>query len=104
MKLSGLNTIVTGANQGLGLEIARHYLREGASVAICARDPAKLGALPPDGVAEPFVVDATDPARLDLFLDGATAIISCAGPFARIGLPDLFAGRERTGDACRPLE
>jgi NAD(P)-dependent dehydrogenase (short-subunit alcohol dehydrogenase family) len=42
MKLSGLNAIITGANQGLGLEIARQYVREGASVAICARDVAKL--------------------------------------------------------------
>jgi NAD(P)-dependent dehydrogenase (short-subunit alcohol dehydrogenase family) len=42
MKLSGLNAIITGANQGLGLEIARHYVRAGASLAICARDPAKL--------------------------------------------------------------
>jgi NAD(P)-dependent dehydrogenase (short-subunit alcohol dehydrogenase family) len=44
MKLSGLNAIITGANQGLGLEIARHYLVAGASVAICARDSGKLEA------------------------------------------------------------
>ena len=44
MKLKGLSAIITGANQGLGLEIARHYLREGASVALCARDAAKLAA------------------------------------------------------------
>jgi len=44
MKLSGTNAIITGANQGLGLEIARHFLREGASVALCARDAAKLAA------------------------------------------------------------
>jgi NAD(P)-dependent dehydrogenase (short-subunit alcohol dehydrogenase family) len=42
MKLSGLNAIITGASQGLGLEIARHFLREGASLAICARDATKL--------------------------------------------------------------
>jgi NAD(P)-dependent dehydrogenase (short-subunit alcohol dehydrogenase family) len=44
MKLSRVNAIVTGANQGLGLEIARHFVREGASVALCARDAAKLSA------------------------------------------------------------
>ncbi len=44
MKLSGINAIITGANQGLGLEIARHYVREGANIAICARDVAKLTA------------------------------------------------------------
>ena len=42
MKLSGINTIVTGANQGLGLEIARRFVLEGANVAICSRDAAKL--------------------------------------------------------------
>ena len=30
--------LITGANQGLGLEIARHYLAEGASLALCARN------------------------------------------------------------------
>ena len=44
MKRSGLNAIVTGANQGLGLEIARQFVGEGASLAICARDGTKLEA------------------------------------------------------------
>src|SRR3954471_15818588 len=44
MKLAGLNAIVTGSNQGLGLEIATAFVREGAGVAICARDESKLAA------------------------------------------------------------
>lgn len=44
MKLQGKSAIITGGNQGLGLEIARHFVREGADVAICARDQAKLAA------------------------------------------------------------
>jgi NAD(P)-dependent dehydrogenase (short-subunit alcohol dehydrogenase family) len=44
MKLSGLNAVITGANQGLGLSIAQHYVREGANLAICARDAQKLSA------------------------------------------------------------
>jgi NAD(P)-dependent dehydrogenase (short-subunit alcohol dehydrogenase family) len=44
MKLSGLNAIITGANQGLGLEIARHFVKEGANLAVCARDEKKLVA------------------------------------------------------------
>jgi NAD(P)-dependent dehydrogenase (short-subunit alcohol dehydrogenase family) len=44
MRLEGINAIVTGANQGLGLEIARQFLREGAGVAICARDTEKLAS------------------------------------------------------------
>jgi 3-oxoacyl-[acyl-carrier protein] reductase len=40
--LAGRVAIVTGANQGLGLSIARRYAEEGASVAMCARDDALL--------------------------------------------------------------
>jgi len=41
-RLHGLNAVVTGANQGLGLEIARQFLDAGANVALCARDGVKL--------------------------------------------------------------
>lgn len=42
MKLLGRNAIITGANQGLGLEIARAFIREGANILICARDKVRL--------------------------------------------------------------
>ena len=38
MKLLSKKIIITGGSQGLGREIARHCLDEGASVAICARN------------------------------------------------------------------
>lgn len=44
MKLSGLNAIITGASQGLGKAIAAQFLRDGASVVLCARDAALLAA------------------------------------------------------------
>jgi NAD(P)-dependent dehydrogenase (short-subunit alcohol dehydrogenase family) len=34
--------LITGGSRGLGLVIARHLLRQGAHVAICARDEAEL--------------------------------------------------------------
>jgi NAD(P)-dependent dehydrogenase (short-subunit alcohol dehydrogenase family) len=37
-KLSNLIALVTGASQGLGRTIAEEFVREGAHVAICARD------------------------------------------------------------------
>ncbi len=40
--LEGRAALITGANQGLGLEIARAYLRAGASVMLCARDAQLL--------------------------------------------------------------
>ena len=40
--LAGRAALITGASQGLGFAIARQFLAEGADVAICARDEAKL--------------------------------------------------------------
>lgn len=42
MKLLGRNAIITGANQGLGFEIARAFIGEGANILICARDKVRL--------------------------------------------------------------
>lgn len=44
-ELSGRTALITGGTQGLGLEIARHYLRAGiAGVCICGRDLDALTA------------------------------------------------------------
>ena len=40
--LTGKVAIVTGGNQGLGLEIARNFVQLGASVVLCARDKGLL--------------------------------------------------------------
>ena len=40
--LSGRAALITGANQGLGLAIARAYVEAGADVFLCARDAALL--------------------------------------------------------------
>ena len=40
--LEGRSAIITGANQGLGLAIARAYVAAGADVYLCARDGALL--------------------------------------------------------------
>ena len=42
MKLRNICAIITGANRGLGFEIAKYYLLEGARVTICGRDEKKL--------------------------------------------------------------
>lgn len=42
-ELSGRTALITGATQGLGLEIARHYLAAGIDgICICGRDPDTL--------------------------------------------------------------
>jgi 3-oxoacyl-[acyl-carrier protein] reductase len=40
--LSGKQAIITGANQGLGLEIARLFVKSGADLMICARNEVLL--------------------------------------------------------------
>jgi NAD(P)-dependent dehydrogenase (short-subunit alcohol dehydrogenase family) len=42
--LAGRTALITGASQGLGLEIARAFVTAGASVVLCARDAAVLDA------------------------------------------------------------
>jgi NAD(P)-dependent dehydrogenase (short-subunit alcohol dehydrogenase family) len=44
-ELSGRTALITGGTRGLGLEIARHYLRAGAAgVCVCGRDSAAVEA------------------------------------------------------------
>lgn len=80
--LAGRTALITGASQGLGLEIARHYLRAGASgVCICARESAalaaaerELAALAGDGqVVFAQSADVADGADVQRLADSALA-------------------------------
>ena len=42
MQLDGKRAVITGASQGLGFAMAEAFLKEGASVTICARGAADL--------------------------------------------------------------
>lgn len=53
MKLKQHNALITGGSQGLGKAIAEHFLREGANVALCARNEKELFATR-DELAEKF--------------------------------------------------
>lgn len=58
--LDGRVAIVTGANQGLGLEVARAYVKAGARIVMCARD-AKLLA----SAAHEVKAVAADPSQVE---------------------------------------
>ena len=62
--------VVTGANKGIGLEIARQLAREGLTVHLGARDEARGRA-----AAEKLRADGLDvrPLRLDVTSDGSVA-------------------------------
>jgi NAD(P)-dependent dehydrogenase (short-subunit alcohol dehydrogenase family) len=78
--LSGKAALITGANQGLGLEIARHYLDAGASVFICARDAELLAAAQEELVERAgddtrvasAIADVADAAQVDALVAAAT--------------------------------
>lgn len=42
LSLKGRSSIITGASQGLGFEIAKHYISAGANVFICGRDEGAI--------------------------------------------------------------
>ncbi len=78
--LSGKAALITGANQGLGLEIARHYLDAGASVFVCARNAELLAgaheelaarAGDADRVAS-AIADVADAGQVDALVATAT--------------------------------
>jgi NAD(P)-dependent dehydrogenase (short-subunit alcohol dehydrogenase family) len=92
--------VVTGANQGLGLEIARKYLEAGASLTICARDAKllrqaeqqlrpllrqgqKILAQPAD-VSKPEDVEALVRATLEAF-GGIDILVNNAGVYGPKG-------------------
>jgi NAD(P)-dependent dehydrogenase (short-subunit alcohol dehydrogenase family) len=73
VKLKGRFALITGASQGLGAEIARHYVMNGASVMLCARSVDKLAAeqqslaplLAPDARVVTIVADVGEPEQVD---------------------------------------
>jgi len=69
MKLTGRVALVTGASQGIGHACAQALAREGATVALAARNRQKLDELAAaiaaaGGHAAPFVMDVSDEAQV----------------------------------------
>lgn len=67
MRLAGKTALITGAARGIGLEFARAYIAEGATVALADVNAAAVAqaaqALGPQ--AHPIVLDVTDQASID---------------------------------------
>jgi len=99
MKLSGLNTLVTGGSQGLGRHIVEAFLAEGANVVFCARTSADVAwtqsalapQLKPGQQLHGLTCDISDPAGVAaLFARAAQlgplqAVVNNAGIYGPIG-------------------
>ncbi|MFB6839416.1 saccharopine dehydrogenase family protein [Streptomyces sp. NPDC056361] len=96
---SGHTVTVFGAYGHTGRFVVAELLRQGFTPVLSGRDAARLGALAAEyeGLAaehggldvRPASVD--DPAALDRALDGADAVVNCAGPFAATAAPVIEA-------------
>jgi uncharacterized oxidoreductase len=64
MLIRGKTALVTGGNDGIGLEIARHLKAAGASVTVVGRDPARLATAMVEGF-DAIVGDLSDAAGCD---------------------------------------
>ena len=63
--LAGRWAVVTGASRGIGAEVARRLLADGARVALVARSRDALTTLAQELDAEPIVCDVADPAQVE---------------------------------------
>ncbi|MGO9335872.1 MAG: 3-oxoacyl-[acyl-carrier-protein] reductase [Terriglobales bacterium] len=78
MKLTGRVALVTGASQGIGHACAQALAREGATVALAARNRQKLDELAAaiaaaGGQSAPFVIDVSDEEQVKSGIKSALA-------------------------------
>ncbi len=78
LDLDGRAYLITGGTDGLGLALARRLVAEGARVAVCGRDAARLDAAQAalGGDALCVQADVSDPVDADAFVDAALARFS----------------------------
>lgn len=75
-----MNVLITGANRGIGLGFAGHYLRQGADVWACHRaDPGGLGDMNPDRLHTIRWDVGSDDGPVDELPDTIDLLINNAG-------------------------
>jgi len=103
LSLHGKIAIITGANQGLGFEIARKYVNAGASIVMCARNgdlllKAREGLaheLVAGQVIEAIPVDVSDPRSVEQLVEAASQ---------RLGRIDILVNNAGIYGPMGPIE
>ncbi|HTX39907.1 MAG TPA: SDR family oxidoreductase [Bryobacteraceae bacterium] len=91
-RLKGKRALITGGTSGIGLATARHFLREGARVAVTGRDTATLEKTRQQLGAEVLVIpsDAGDPAAQQRVAETVHASFGALDVlFVNAGIADL---------------
>lgn len=98
--LEGRVAFITGANRGLGLEIARAFITAGASLMLCARDSEQLdragnelrASLHADQTVQWRAANVTDPIEIEVLvkeciqtLGGLHILVNNAGVYGPFG-------------------
>jgi len=107
--LAGRKAIVTGGSKGLGRAIAEELAREGADLAICARDRDQLGMAADElrqfgRTIHARTADVTDPEQIEAFvgssveaLGGIDVLVNNAGG-ARPGTFEILTDQDWNAD------
>jgi len=102
--LTGHTAVITGGSRGLGESMAKGLAAAGASIALVARDVARLDAVKgaivaAGGKAESFIADVTDEQDVTAMADAVTKkmgpvdiVINNAGTNIRKKLTDFTLG------------
>jgi len=78
MKLAGKVSMISGGTKGLGADLARRFVQEGAAVSLCARRPERARALTDElrSIGGRFIVvgcDVTDESQVATWVDTTLA-------------------------------
>jgi len=110
-ELESRNAIITGANQGLGLEIARAYVRAGANVFLCARNEdilekareETLAIAAPGQIVLAQAGDVSNPTDVKIIMAAALGafsrlhiLVNNAGVYGPMGLSEEVEWQEWT--------
>jgi NAD(P)-dependent dehydrogenase (short-subunit alcohol dehydrogenase family) len=96
LELAGKVVLITGGSVGIGLEVARAFAREGANLALCARDKARVQSVGASIAQEHGVevlaagADVSRAEDIDRFCDAVEA---------RFGGVDVLVNNAGTGSA-----